>query len=130
MLRLIGGTVAGVIAWFVIVTVLNLGLRYGWPEYHAVEKAMTFTLPMMIARLTESGVSSILGGAIASALARDRRAAWFSGLVLLVMFVPVHYGLWSRFPVWYHLTFLTSLMVLSGIGGRIAPVRRRRYQSA
>jgi len=123
MMRLIGGVVAGAVAWFVIVTVLNLGLRYGWHDYAAVEKAMTFTLPMMIARLSESGVSSILSGMIAAMIARDRRAALYAGLVLLLVFLPFHYMIWSKFPAWYHLTFLSSLVILSWLGGQLAKPR-------
>jgi hypothetical protein len=128
MWRLIGGTIAGVVAWIVIVTILNLVLRYGWPEYHAVEKAMIFTLPMMIARLSESAVSSLLSGAIAAALARDRRAAVFSGLVLLLLFLPQHYLIWHKFPACYHLTFLSSLVVLSWLGGQL--MRNRQATAA
>lgn len=127
MLRLVGGTIAGIVAWVVIVTLLNFGLRYGWPEYHAVEKAMTFTLPMMVARLTESGVSSLLSGFIAAKIARDRKAALFSGVLLLIGFLPVHYSLWARFPAWYHLTFLSSLVILSVAGAQIV---RQRYRLA
>ena len=129
ILRLIGGTVAGVIVWFVVVTILNLGLRHGWHAYATVEKAMTFTLPMMVARLSESAISSLAGGAAAAAVARDRRAALFAGLVLLLMFLPVHYSLWPRFPVWYHLTFLVSLVALSVAGGTFTTARRLPMQS-
>lgn len=117
MLKIIGGTLAGVIGWFVIVSVLNLGLRHGWHDYAVVEKAMTFTLPMMIARLCESGLSSIASGALAAWVGRDRRTAIYSGAILLIVFAPFHYTIWSKFPVWYHLTFLTSLVVLSVAGG-------------
>ena len=48
ILKLIAGIVAGIVTWAVVVTVLNLGLRFGWADYHAVEKAMTFTVPMML----------------------------------------------------------------------------------
>ena len=130
MLRLIGGTVAGIAAWFVIVSIFNLCLRYGWHEYAAVEKAMAFTLPMMVARLSESGLSSILSGAIAAAVARDRRAALFSGLVWLIVFLPVHYSLWHRFPAWYHLAFLSSLVILSVLGGQLVRTRRAVAQPA
>ena len=60
MLRLVGGVIAGIVAWIVIVTALNLGLRHGWPAYAAVEKAMAFTVPMMVARLSMSAVSSLM----------------------------------------------------------------------
>lgn len=130
MTRLIGGTIAGAAAWLAVVTLLNLGLRYGWHDYAAVEKAMTFTLPMMIARLCESGISSIASGAIAAAVARDRRAALFSGLIWLVVFLPLHYSIWSKFPAWYHLTFLASLVILSWLGGQLVKDQRATAQPA
>lgn len=121
MWRLIGGMIVGVIAWGVVATVLNLGLRYGWHDYAAVEKSLHFTLPMMIARLSESGISSIAGGFLASLVGRNRfQSALGAGVILLVLFLPVHYSLWHLLPIWYHLTFLTSLVVLSVLGGRLA----------
>jgi hypothetical protein len=120
MLRLIGGIIAGVVVWIVAVTVLNLGLRYSWPAYHAVEQALTFTLPMMIARLTESGISSIVSGWASAAIARNRTAALWSGIVLLLPFAYFHSTIWNKFPVWYHLTFFVSLVVLSVLGGMLA----------
>jgi len=131
MVRILAGAVVGALVWFIVVTLLNLGLRYAWPEYHAVEKTMVFTLPMMIARLSESGISSIVSGIVAALIGRDRlQPAALAGMILLFIFLPVHYMLWHKFPMWYHLTFLVSLVVLSALGGRVAPVRRRRFQPA
>jgi hypothetical protein len=31
------------------------------------------------------------------------------GCGLLFFFLPVHYSLWDKFPVWYHLFFLVTL---------------------
>lgn len=120
MPRLIGGSIAGVVTWIVLVTLLNLILRHGWADYAAVEKAMTFTLPMMTARLAISAISSLAGGAVAAGIARGDRAALVSGVILLLLFVPVHYQIWDRFPLWYHLTFLISLPLLGWAGGRLA----------
>ena len=115
MLRLIGGVAAGIVAWGIVVTVINLGLRHGWHDYAAVEKAMTFTLPMMITRLSMSAVSSLVGGFLAALV--DRWAPLVAGTILLLLFVPVHYSIWDKFPIWYHLTFLISLPLLSVVGG-------------
>ncbi len=120
MLRLIGGAVAGIVAWVVIVSALDIGLRHFWPDYAAVEKAMTFTLPMMAARLSMSGVSSLVGGAVAAVAGRSTRAALVAGTILALIFLPIHYSLWSRFPLWYHLTFLISLPLLSVVGAQLA----------
>lgn len=120
MLRLIGGIIAGLIAWIVVVTLLNFGLRYGLPGYTAVEKAMNFTVTMMIARLSISAISSLVSGWAAAAIANRQLAATIAGFLLLLLFIPVHYSIWSHFPIWYHLTFLISLPVLSIVGGRFA----------
>jgi hypothetical protein len=123
MLRSILAVVAGVLAWGIVVTILNLGLRHGWPAYAAVEKAMLFTVPMMAARLSISGISSLVSGFAAAAIGRSGQAALIAGVLLLLIFVPIHYMIWSKFPLWYHLTFLISLPLLSVIGGRFARVR-------
>ena len=132
MWRQIGGAIAGIIAWIALVTVLDVILRRVWPDYAAVEKAMTFTVPMMIARLSESGLASILSGAIAAVLGRDRlKPPLAAGFILLIPFAYFHYFvLWAKFPLWYHLTFLTSLAVLSIAGGRLARGRRLMFQTA
>jgi hypothetical protein len=131
MWRQIGGAIAGIIAWVAIVSVFDIILRRLWPDYAAVEKAMAFTVPMMIARLSESGISSLLSGAIAAVLGRDRlKPALAAGIVLLLFFVPVHYTLWPKFPVWYHLTFLSSLVILSVAGGWLGRRRRLMFQTA
>lgn len=123
MARLIGGVVLGLVLWIVLVTILNLGLRYGWPAYALVEKAMTFTPPMMAARLIESAVASIAGGYAAARIDRSGRAALVSGVILLLLFLPLHIMIWAKFPVWYHLTFFASLPLLGWAGGRLASSR-------
>ena len=120
MLRKIGSIVAALVAWTVVVTILNFGLRYGLPGYAAVEKAMTFTLGMMAARLTISFVATLSAGAVTAGGARDR-TTWplITGIVLLAIFIPIHMHIWEHFPLWYHLTFLPSLPILSVVGGRL-----------
>ncbi|HSC61884.1 MAG TPA: hypothetical protein VLC29_11690 [Rhizomicrobium sp.] len=120
MLRKIGAVFAALVVWTIVVTVLNFGLRYGFPGYAAVEKAMTFTLGMMEARLAISFVATLSAGAVTAWVARDR-ALWplITGVVLLAIFIPVHMHIWEHFPLWYHLTFLPSLPILSVLGGRL-----------
>lgn len=121
MLRTILAAIAGVIVWGIVVSLLNLGLRHGWPDYAAVEKAMTFTLPMMAARLAMCGVASLVSGYVASRISRENfNAALAAGVILLAIFAPFHYTIWDKFPPWYHLTFLASLPLLSLLGGRFA----------
>jgi hypothetical protein len=124
MLRTLLAAVVGVIVWGIGVTVLNLGLRHGWSDYAAVEKAMTFTTAMLAARLGMSAASSLAGGYIASLISRENfNAAPASGVILLALFVPYHLTIWDKFPLWYHLTFFASLLILPLIGARLAPTR-------
>lgn len=119
MLRKILGAVAGIVVWTVLVVAFDFVLRNVWHDYAAVEKAMAFTVPMMAARLAMSGAGSLVSGAVAASLGRDRfTSALIAGATLLVIFLPIHYSIWAKFPIWYHLTFLTSLPVLSVVGGR------------
>jgi len=121
MLRKIGAVIAALVTWGVVVTSLNLGLRHGFPGYAAVEKAMAFTLEMMWARLAISFVATLSAGAVTARIARDH-ALWplITGIALLAIFIPVHMHIWAHFPLWYHLTFLPSLPILSVIGARLA----------
>jgi hypothetical protein len=69
---------------------------------------------------TISGISSLVGGVAAAAVGRNRFASpLLAGLILLLPFGYYHLTMiWDKFPIWYHLTFLISLPVLSIIGGR------------
>jgi hypothetical protein len=123
MWRTIAGILAGFVAWWVVATILNIGLRLWLPGYALVEHALLFTLPMKIARLALAVVASIAAGAVVRAIAPSSRwAPWLAGSLLLAMFLPVHlYYLWSKFPIWYHLTFLLTLVPLVALGAQLWP---------
>ena len=114
MLRTILAVVAGFVAWWALVSVFNIGLHQAWPAYASADTpAMVFDLPMKLARLAESSIASVLAALVAWRVApQSHFAVPAYGVVLLVMFVPVHVGIWSRFPIWYHLYFLSSLVLL------------------
>ena len=114
----------GFVAWFAIGTIGNLLLRAVLPGYEAVEKAMNFSLAMLLARLVLAAVSSIGRGLACGAAWRDGSApGYVFALLLLALFVPAHVGLWSKFPLWSHATFLISLAPLALLGFKLAPSR-------
>jgi len=121
MWRTIAGIIAGLVAWVVVVTVLNFGLRAWLPGYVQAEPAMQFTLGMKIARLSIGALSSIATGALVRTITRANLAPWIVGLVLLALFLPDHIHIWNKFPVWYHLTFLVTLAPLVALGARLVP---------
>jgi hypothetical protein len=117
MWRTIGSIIAGFFAWGLVVTLLNFGLRAAIPGYHAAEATLAFTGVMKAGRLIEAAISSLAAGAVIGWIAPTARwAPWAVGLVILAMFLPVHIQLWSKFPVWYHLTFLLSIVPLVVLG--------------
>jgi len=124
MWRTIASIVAGLLTWAVVVTILNLGLRAAIPGYHAAEASLQFSMAMKIGRLAEAALTSLAAGAVVGLVARSQRwAPWMVGIVVLALFLPVHFRLWDKFPVWYHLAFLVPLVPLVVIGARLA-VRR------
>jgi len=121
MWRTLASFIAGLVAWAIIVTLLNFGLRAAIPSYHAAETTLQFTLAMKVGRLAEAALASIAAGIVVGLIAPSKNwAPWVVGLIILFMFVPVHVGLWSKFPVWYHLAFLVPLAPLVALGGMLA----------
>jgi hypothetical protein len=119
------GIVAGLATWVIVVTLAGVIMRTAWPAYTAVADAMAFTLPMMLARLTVGAVATLMAGWVVAAITRGSViAAFLTGLVLLLAFVPEHITIWEKFPVWYHLTFLLSLVPLTCFGGRLPAITR------
>ena len=126
--KTIGAAIAALVTWFVVATVLNLALRAWWPHYHEAEIAFNFTFAMKLARLVLGAISSLGAGFVAAWIAKGRMsAATLTGIVLLGLFIPGHYRIWSKFPVWYHLTFLVSLLPITLLG---AAFYRRAYRKA
>ena len=127
MARTTLGVVAGLAAWVTIASLAGVIMRGAWPAYASVADAMTFTLPMLLARLAVGALATLAAGLVTAIIARPSLPArLMTGALLLVVFIPVHFMLWDRFPVWYHLTFLGSLVPLTYMGGKIADARRLR----
>ena len=131
MLRAILSVIAGVVTWMIIATAGNLVLRSAWAGYAAVESTMEFSPAMMVSRLVLGAAASIGSGIVGAWISRgSRRAVGILAAILLLFFVPVHYRLWDKFPVWYHAVFLISLVVLTVIGGMLYRSRREIAGSA
>ena len=128
MVRSVLAVITGFVTWMVVATLGNFLIRALLPGYVAAEPSMSFTLVMMLARLALGVVSSILAGFATAAVARDKmRAVYICAALLVLCFLPIHYQLWSKFPLWYHTFFLITLaplMLLSAL------VQRGRGPSA
>ena len=119
MLRLILGAVLGVVAWVAVDIGVILVLREVAP---ALSAAMNLhaTTTALGERLAVSFLGSLVGGLVSALVAGDRsRAPLATGVLMLLIFVPYHTTIWTQFPIWYHLTFFVSLLLLSLLGGRL-----------
>src|SRR5215471_16304979 len=120
ILRITGAVIAALVTWFLVATVVNLALRAWWPHYHEAEIAFSFTFAMKFARLLLGAISTLGAGFVAAWIDKGRmKAAMLTGIVLLGLFIPGHYRIWDKFPVWYHLTFLVSLLPLTLLGAAL-----------
>jgi ABC-type multidrug transport system permease subunit len=118
--------IAGFVTWVLVASILNFPLRAWWPHYHEAETVFSFTLGMKLARLALGAAASLCSGFVAAWIANGQAAAVSLGILLLALFIPNHYLLWNKFPVWYHLTFLVSLFPLTVLGAILKLSCRRR----
>jgi len=124
MKRSIYALVAGLALWVLVASLLNRGLRAGLPGYALAEPTMTFTFGMKVARLVLGALASLAAGAATGLIAPSRRALpWLLGAIILVAFIPIHVQLWAKFPAWYHLVFLGTLVPLVALGAALTRSR-------
>ena len=117
MKRSILAVVAGLVVWMLVATLLNFGLRAGLPGYAQAEPTMTFSLGMKVARLILGALASLAAGAATGLIAPSKTGpGWVLGAIILAFFIPAHIQLWAKFPVWYHLVFLGTLVPLVALG--------------
>lgn len=120
------GVATGLAVWLAIAVVAGLIMRETWPAYASVADAMTFTLPMMIMRLSIGAFATVTMGFVTACITQSALARLIPGLVLLIVFIPEHVMLWDKFPIWYHLSFLLSLVPLTYVGNSISRGAMRR----
>ena len=131
MKRSILACLAGLLTWIVVVTVINRVLRLSLPNYTAAEQTLQFTLGMKWARLLMAIVTSVLAGAVTGWISRSSRwAPLIVGSVVLAIFAPVHIAIWSKFPVWYHLTFLLTIIPAVLVGALLPPLGNKDLSEA
>src|SRR5689334_21128533 len=126
MTRAILAVVAGLVVWMVVATLLNFGLRAGLAGYTVAESTLTFTLGMKVARLILGALASVAAGAGEGLIAPSKTGPrWVLGGIILALFIPVHIQLWAKFPIWYHLVFLGTLVPLVALGAAFTQTRLR-----
>jgi hypothetical protein len=129
-LKALGALIAALVVWFVVATVIHRTMFLFWPDYKIATPLLAFTLPMKIFRLALGAVSTLIAAAAARRLSEVSWLPLALGCALILLFLPEHIHIWSRFPVWYHLTFLGYLIPLSLIGARLPAARPEKALAA
>src|SRR5882762_4907063 len=97
MAKTILSVVAGLLAFAAVAAVAGIIMRGAWPDYARVADALTFTLPMMIARLTIGALATIAAGLVTALIAGPSTLVRLTpGFLLLVAFIPQHIMLWEK----------------------------------
>jgi len=122
MARNIIGVATGLAVWLTITLLAGLVMREMWPAYAGVADEMTFTLPMMIARLSIGAFATVTIGVVTACITQSTLARLIPGIILLIVFIPEHVMLWDTFPIWYHLWFLLSLVPLTYVGNSLTGI--------
>jgi hypothetical protein len=131
MKRSILACIAGLCTWFIVVNVIDHILRVTLSDYTAAEKTLLFTLAMKWARIFMAIATGIAAGAVTGWISPSSRwPPWVVGGVTFAIFLPAHVSIWSKFPVWYHLTFLLTIVPAVLVGAMLAPRRNKPRQLA
>jgi hypothetical protein len=126
MKRSILACLAGLLTWLIVVSLINRLLRLSLPGYTVAEQTLQFTLGIKWARLVMAIVTSVAAGAVTGWISRSGRwPPWIVGGVVLAMFLPAHIAIWNKFPAWYHLTFLLTIVPAVVFGALLAPHRNQ-----
>ncbi len=129
MKRSILACLAGLLTWVVVVSVINRVLRLTLPNYTSAEQTLQFTLAMKWARLLMAIVTSLVAGAVTHWISPSSRwTPLIVGGVVFALFVPVHIAIWNKLPLWYHLTFLLTIIPAVLAGALLA--RRRNEKTS
>lgn len=117
----IAAIMAGLVAWVLITGIGSWAILHGWPAYAAAASAHSYTMAMLLTRQIVGAIATLAAGALAARIAgAGSRAALLTGAVLLLISVPWHIRIWPQYPVWYHLLYLSYLLPLALLGGRLA----------
>jgi hypothetical protein len=76
---------------------------------------------MHLAQLLVFVACGLSAGIVMGLIARQRTLMpWIVGALVLAQNLPLHYQLWARFPIWYHVFFLLTAAPLIALGARWA----------
>jgi hypothetical protein len=113
----------GLLTWVALGGLLLLSLRFTWPAYEAAQATKSFTLAMLISRQFIGAFATLVAGFVVARFSGvAAKATLLLGALLFLLNLPIHLSdpVWSDYPLWYHIVFLTYLLPLTIFGGKLA----------
>ncbi|HEY2532478.1 MAG TPA: hypothetical protein VGJ20_31860 [Xanthobacteraceae bacterium] len=127
MMRSVLGVVVGVVLWMVVFFALASGLAQLWPDYaiHGrqwlKEGIFTFTPLMACCNLAFWILGELGAGWVTAKISRRPVAVWVVAGLLGIYLATLHLVLyWSRFPWWYNVTVVVTVVPAVLLGARLA----------
>ena len=82
-------------------------------------------VPMLIGRLALGPLSCVCAGYVYALVAKANGVAVkIAAVVMVLLFLPIHYMVRDRFPLWYHAFFLLTLAPGVLLGGALCKSRQ------
>jgi hypothetical protein len=127
MVRSVLGVVVGVVLWAVGFYILAIALAQLWPDYaiHARQwtrqGVFTFTALMACCNVVFWVLAEIGAGWVAGKIGKRRQAVWVLAGLLGIYLATLHLVLyWPRFPWWYNLGVVITVVPAVLLGGKLA----------
>ena len=121
-LRFVLSLVLGCVIAVAIAGAVVMAARTLWHGYAAAEPHKQYTLTMLLTRLAVGALSAAGASCGTTVTAGDNgRAAWWLGGLFFAVSVPGHLYpgyVWSDYPIWYHLVYLSYLVPVTGLTAR------------
>lgn len=130
MIRIILGAVVGFIVWSILWVgsdAVFMAIFSSYKEYlegfnTALQTKQTFEINSTILFLTllKSFICSIISGLVAAMIATENvKSTILLGVLLLAFGIFIQSIYWNYLPLWYHLSFLTLLIPMAILGGKL-----------
>jgi hypothetical protein len=115
--QIIIGILAGLIAYMIIGSLGLYLLRFSWNDYAIAYKDKSYTLVMLLSRLSVGMIASIIAGISTTKITNDKgKSTWIVGAIVFCVAAYVHFfWVWADYPVWYHFVYLLPIIPTIGL---------------
>lgn len=136
MVRIILAIIVGFIVWLILWVGSDAVMSVISPDWGktsvdfraAVENKTPFALSsaVLLTLLVKSFIVSIISGFVTALIARENfKSTIILGLLLLVFGAFIQSVYWNYMPLWYHIPFLTLLIPMTVLGGKLKKLERK-----